>query len=51
MPLTQEQKESWRSSFKEVDKDNDGKINSKELKNLFETLSIEFSDDELKELV
>ena len=52
MPLTTEQKDRWREEFKEVDKDGDGKVSSKELQALFTALTAgDFSDAELKELV
>lgn len=37
--------------FKDIDVDNDGKITKSELKTYFESLKIQFSDDEIEDIV
>lgn len=49
--LSPEQEEFFKQSFKEFDQDGDGRITSSELKNVFEKVGLNHSEEEIEKMV
>lgn len=49
--LSPEQQEFFRQSFNEFDLDGDGRITSAELKNVFEKVGLNHSEEEIQNMV